>query len=79
MLISDEQQSASAIHTYLYLLFSRFFYIVSYYKTLNIAPVLYSKTLFFIYFIESGVCVNLKLLIYPSSPMEVYYTWCMYV
>ena len=48
-LVSGVQQSDSAIHIYV------FFFVIDYYKIVNIVPVLYSRTLLFICFIYSSV------------------------
>ena len=49
VLVSVVQQSDSAIHIYV------FFFVIDYYKIVNVVPVLYSRTLLFICFIYSSV------------------------
>ena len=49
------------IYVYRYIFFSRFFFILGYYKILNIVPCAVSRSLPFIYFVNSSTglfCIN---------------------
>ena len=60
VLVSGVQQSDSVIHV-----FFRLFSIIGYYKTLNTVPVLYSKSLLFIYLMYNSFFKPVLLLIPP--------------
>ena len=67
VLVSGVQQSDSVIHECIYIFFFRFFSIIGYYKILRTVPCALQQVLVvYLFYIQSCVSVNPKLLIYPS-------------